>query len=74
MGRKTLKLPEEEFEGHNQRRKEMGLSWTEYINAETEAIADVVQSSTVSLDRAQIEEIAEETAEKLAELRRNGEL
>lgn len=34
MSRKTLKLPEDEYERHNERRKELGLSWAEYIDGQ----------------------------------------
>lgn len=32
--RKTLKLPTDEYDKHNQRRRKMGLSWPEYVNGE----------------------------------------
>lgn len=35
MARKNIKLPEDEHEKHNERRKEMGLSWAEYIDGES---------------------------------------
>jgi len=35
MARKTIKLPEEEYNRHNERRKEMGLSWSEYIDGQS---------------------------------------
>jgi len=34
MSRKTIKLPEDEYERHNEQRKEMGLSWAEYIDGQ----------------------------------------
>lgn len=30
----TIKLPRKEYEQHNDRRKEMGLTWSEYVNGE----------------------------------------
>ena len=30
----TIKLPRKEYERHNERRKEMGLTWEAYINGE----------------------------------------
>lgn len=35
MSRKNIKLPEEEYDRHNERRQEMGLTWSEYINGES---------------------------------------
>lgn len=35
MARGTIKLPEEDYNKHNQRRKKMGLSWAEYIDGQT---------------------------------------
>lgn len=34
MARKTIKLPEEDYERHNERRQELGLTWLEYIDGE----------------------------------------
>lgn len=34
MGRKTVKLPESDFEKHNERRKRLGMSWPEYMDEE----------------------------------------
>lgn len=34
MSRGTIKLPEDKWEYHNQRRKEMGLSWEEYVDGQ----------------------------------------
>jgi len=33
MTRANIKLPEDEFETHNTRRKELGLSWAEYLDS-----------------------------------------
>jgi len=30
----TIKLPREEYERHNERRKELGLTWAEYVDGE----------------------------------------
>jgi hypothetical protein len=34
MSRGTIKLPEEKYEEHNERRKDLGLSWAEYIDGQ----------------------------------------
>jgi len=31
----TIRIPRDEYEKHNQKRKEMGLTWAEYMNGET---------------------------------------
>jgi hypothetical protein len=41
--RGTIKLPREPYERHNERRADMGLSWTEYIDAEAPEIADTLR-------------------------------
>lgn len=30
----TIRIPRDKFEEHNERRKEMGLTWVEYIDGE----------------------------------------
>lgn len=35
MPRKNVKLPEDDFERHNEQRRKMGLTWTEYIDGES---------------------------------------
>lgn len=34
MARKNIKLPADEYEKHNERRKQLGLTWVEYINGQ----------------------------------------
>lgn len=43
MSRKTLKLPEEEYQKHNERRKEMGLTWAEYIDGQSPDLEDTIR-------------------------------
>lgn len=43
MPRKTLKLPEEAHEKHNKRRKEMGLTWAEYIDGQSPELEDTIR-------------------------------
>lgn len=43
MSRKTLKLPESEYERHNGQRKEMGLSWAEYIDGQAPDLEDTLR-------------------------------
>lgn len=45
MTRKTLKLPEEDYERHNERRKEMGLSWAEYVDGQAPDIEETVREA-----------------------------
>lgn len=75
MARKTLKLPEDEYDRHNERRKGLGLSWPEYIDGQapdveyptTEEIRQIIreeggESSSVSNDdlQTQIQALREE--------------
>jgi hypothetical protein len=43
MGRKTVKLPEDDYERHNEQRKEMGLSWPEYIDGQAPGLEETVR-------------------------------
>lgn len=43
MSRGTIKLPEEEYEKHNRRRKEMGLTWSEYIDGQSPDLEDMIR-------------------------------
>lgn len=43
MGRKTIKLPEEDYKRHNQKRKEMGLSWADYIDGQSPDLEDTIR-------------------------------
>jgi hypothetical protein len=35
----TIKIPRAEYERHNQRRQDMGLTWAEYIDGEAPELA-----------------------------------
>lgn len=41
--RKTIKLPEEAYERHNECRQEMGLTWAEYIDGEAPELEDTLR-------------------------------
>lgn len=43
MSRGTIKLPEEQYEKHNERRKEMGLSWSEYIDGQSPQLEEMMR-------------------------------
>lgn len=43
MSRGTIKLPEDEYERHNARRKEMGLTWGEYIDGQAPDMEDTIR-------------------------------
>lgn len=43
MSRKTLKLPEGEYERHNEQRQEMGLTWAEYIDGQAPDLEDTIR-------------------------------
>jgi hypothetical protein len=44
MSRGTIKLPESEYEKHNERRKQMGLTWVEYIDDQAPKLADEIKT------------------------------
>lgn len=37
----TIKIPRDEYEKHNERREDMGLSWAEYIDGEAPEDSDI---------------------------------
>lgn len=43
MSRGTIKLPEEDYERHNEKRKEMGLSWAEYIDGQSPDLESTIR-------------------------------
>lgn len=43
MARGTIKLPEDEYERHNEQRKEMGLSWAEYIDGQAPELEETIR-------------------------------
>lgn len=43
MTRGTIKLPEDQYEKHNERRKNMGLSWSEYIDGQAPDLAEEIR-------------------------------
>jgi len=53
MTRKTVKLPENEYEKHNAQRKEMGLTWAEYIDGQAAKLVNA-------------DELADEIVERIA--------
>ncbi len=46
MERGTIKLPESEYEKHNERRKELGLTWAEYIDGYSHEYHDRMLEAT----------------------------
>lgn len=43
MARGTIKLPEEKYEKHNERRQKLGLTWAEYIDGESPELEDTIR-------------------------------
>lgn len=43
MARKTIKLPEDDYERHNARRQEMGLTWAEYIDGKSPDLEETIR-------------------------------
>jgi hypothetical protein len=48
MARGTIKLPEDKYQEHNQRREELGLSWSEYIDAQAETLTKALKQALLS--------------------------
>lgn len=59
--RGTIKLPRDRYEHHNERRKQAGLSWGEYVDAES-----VVIEYDIDIDP---DAIAQAVAERIDEAR-----
>lgn len=53
----TIKIPRPAYEHHNERRKELGLTWEQYLNQESVSITDPV-------DYAEIERRVETVVER----------
>lgn len=43
MARGTIKLPEEAYERHNEKRKQMGLTWAEYIEGQAPDLEETIR-------------------------------
>lgn len=43
MSRGTIKLPEDAYERHNERRQEMGLTWAAYIDGQAPDLEDTIR-------------------------------
>lgn len=54
----TIKVPRDVYEQHNERRKELGLSWAEYLDQEAVEVVDGV-------DYAEIEDRIERVMERV---------
>jgi len=42
MERGTIKLPQEQYEKHNERRKSLGQTWSEYIDGQSPALKEPI--------------------------------
>jgi hypothetical protein len=59
----TIKLPREDYERHNERRKDLGVTWAEYINGEA---PDATRSAApVTLEATEYRKIAEQVEQRL---------
>lgn len=43
--RKTVKLPEDDYERHNERRQKMGLTWAEYIDGQAPDLEETIREA-----------------------------
>ena len=58
MSRGTIKVPQEVKDRHNERRKELGLTWADYMDA-------MMPDSPATLDEERVREIVREEFEQL---------
>ena len=66
MGRKTLKIPTEDYERHNERRQAIGLSWPEYIDRQAPAVeTGVSESEARELVRDELRRFKEDLVSEL---------
>jgi hypothetical protein len=66
----TIRIERETFEEHNERRKDLGLKWKEYIDGET---PDAVIGEDLAAKLDAIEDAATTTEEQVQELKRDVE-
>lgn len=43
MARKTIKLSEDDYQRHNERRQELGMTWAEYIDGQAPDIEETIR-------------------------------
>lgn len=55
----TIKIPRKAYERHNQRRKDAGLSWEEYLDEESVTITHDINRAAIAND------VAEEVVSRL---------
>jgi len=63
----TIKLPRDDYERHNERRKEMSLTWAEYVDGQAPVSDDPRIDLTVVLDRIDDLEAATKEATNAAQ-------
>ena len=56
MARGTIKLPEDEYEKHNKRRKAQGLSWKDYIDGQAPDLTDEIKPAVKEAVREALDE------------------
>jgi len=59
VARKNIKLPADEYDKHNERRKQLGQTWSEYIDGQTPDIMTMLREAV----RAELERFAQERKE-----------
>ena len=69
QGYGTIKLPRNDYERHNDRRKSMGLTWAEYIDGQAPDI-----QTDAAVDYSEIEARCQEAVESALERPRFEEL
>jgi len=56
MSRGTIKLPEAKYEEHNERRKDLGLSWAEYVDGQAPDLSEQIKPAVKEAVQEAIDE------------------
>jgi len=62
----TIKIPKDEYDKHNDRRQDLGLTWAEYIDGEAPDAPDT-DIGPVTLEATEHKKISEGVADELAD-------
>ena len=60
----TIKIPREDFERHNERRKDLGLEWREYIDGQAPEIETIGYDDVRAAAKAGAREAIEESVQR----------
>ena len=63
----TIKIPREQYEQHNKKRKEMRVSWVEYLNGEAPELSENTDIDESEIARMVTNDLMAELPRKVAE-------